>query len=142
MIKTLLYAVAIVCLTTACSSSPSHSNVYVAPQATAGGPPSHAPAHGYRNKEHKQRYKGIDLVFDTGLGVYVVVDMADGDSSAVLAQALADPEPEIREAAVFALAEVGDETSVHLIRQALSDPDRDVREVAEEMLMVLDDGGL
>ena len=69
-----------------------------------------------------------------------VMDLADGDSSAVLAQALADPEPEIREAAVFALAEVGDETSVHLIRQALSDPDRDVREVAEEMLMVLDDG--
>ena len=76
MIRTLLCAVAIVCLTAACSSSPSPSNVYVAPQATAGGPPAHAPAHGYRNKEHKQRYKGIDLVFDTGLGVYVVVDMS------------------------------------------------------------------
>ncbi len=70
------------------------------------------------------------------------MDLADEDSSAALAQALADPEPEIREAAIFALAQVGDETSVHLIRQALSDPNRDVRDVAEEMLMVLDDGEL
>ncbi len=71
-----------------------------------------------------------------------VMDLADEDSSAALAQALADPEPEIREAAIFALAQVGDDTSVHLIRQALSDPNRDVRDVAEEMLMVLDDGEL
>ncbi len=76
MIRTLFCAVATLCLTAACSSSPSRSNVFVAPQATAGGPPAHAPAHGYRhNNKHKQRYKGIDLVFDTGLGVYVVVDM-------------------------------------------------------------------
>ena len=75
MIRTLLCAVATLCLTAACSNSPSRSDVYVAPKATAGGPPAHAPAHGYRNKEHKQRYKGVDLVFDTGLGVYVVVDM-------------------------------------------------------------------
>ena len=32
------------------------------------GPPPHAPAHGYR---HRHR-GGIDLVFDTGLGVYLV----------------------------------------------------------------------
>ena len=38
-----------------------------------GGPPAHAPAHGYR-KKHSQ---GPDLVFDSGLGVYVVVGMAD-----------------------------------------------------------------
>ena len=89
------------------------------------------------------------LVIDPNLGLNdenpnvrldAVMDLADGDSSAALAQALGDPEPDIREAAIFALAEVGDETSVHLIRQALNDPNRDVREVAEEMLMVLDDG--
>ncbi|MBW2233436.1 MAG: hypothetical protein JRH17_23905 [Deltaproteobacteria bacterium] len=38
------------------------------------GPPPHAPAHGYR---HKQRHQGrdLDLVFDTNLGVYVVVSL-------------------------------------------------------------------
>lgn len=34
------------------------------------GPPPHAPAHGYR---YKHRTSGLDLVFDSGLGVYVVV---------------------------------------------------------------------
>jgi hypothetical protein len=33
------------------------------------GPPPHAPAHGYR---HRHR-RGVDLVYDSGLGVYVVV---------------------------------------------------------------------
>jgi hypothetical protein len=37
-----------------------------------GGPPPHAPAHGYRHK-HKHRRGHVDLVFDSGLGVYVVV---------------------------------------------------------------------
>ncbi len=37
-----------------------------------GGPPSHAPAHGYRHKHH-----GHDLVFDANLGVYAVVDLRD-----------------------------------------------------------------
>ena len=36
------------------------------------GPPPHAPAHGYR---HKHPSHGIELVFDSGLGVYVVVDL-------------------------------------------------------------------
>ncbi|MDX1483436.1 MAG: hypothetical protein R3229_03045 [Alphaproteobacteria bacterium] len=34
------------------------------------GPPPHAPAHGYRH--HYRR--GVDLVFDSGLGVYLVAD--------------------------------------------------------------------
>ena len=38
------------------------------------GPPPHAPAHGYRRK-HPQ--DDVDLVFDSGLGVYVVVDTPD-----------------------------------------------------------------
>jgi len=33
------------------------------------GPPPHAPAHGYRHK-----YEGVELVYDSGRGVYVVVD--------------------------------------------------------------------
>ncbi|MEE8513795.1 MAG: hypothetical protein V3S73_03615 [Gammaproteobacteria bacterium] len=35
------------------------------------GPPPHAPAHGYR---HKHR-DGVELVFDSGRGVYVVVEI-------------------------------------------------------------------
>ena len=34
------------------------------------GPPPHAPAHGYRRKHH-----GHDLVFDTDLGVYIVMGL-------------------------------------------------------------------
>jgi hypothetical protein len=36
------------------------------------GPPPHAPAHGYRHKHHDH-----DLVFDSALGVYVVVGLPD-----------------------------------------------------------------
>lgn len=32
-----------------------------------GGPPPHAPAHGYR-----RRHRGAELVYDSGLGVYLV----------------------------------------------------------------------
>ncbi|MBW2180068.1 MAG: hypothetical protein JRG81_06835 [Deltaproteobacteria bacterium] len=35
------------------------------------GPPPHAPAHGYRHK-HQQ---GVELSYDTGLGVYVVIEI-------------------------------------------------------------------
>lgn len=37
------------------------------------GPPAHAPAHGYR----RQHICGYELVFDTGLGVYVAVGHTD-----------------------------------------------------------------
>lgn len=33
------------------------------------GPPPRAPAHGYR-----QKYQGVELVYDSGRGVYVVVE--------------------------------------------------------------------
>ena len=39
------------------------------------GPPPHAPAHGHRHRHHQQ--PDIDLVFDSGLGVYVVVGRED-----------------------------------------------------------------
>lgn len=37
------------------------------------GPPPHAPAHGYRRKQRSHGGGEVDLVFDAGLGVYVVV---------------------------------------------------------------------
>ncbi len=43
--------------------APSHA------RAHKPGPPPHAPAHGYR---HKHR-GGVELAFDSGIGVYVVV---------------------------------------------------------------------
>ena len=36
------------------------------------GPPPHAPAHGYRYKYHDH-----DLIYDAGLGVYVVIGVTD-----------------------------------------------------------------
>jgi len=52
--------------------------IAVEPQATTGpakargnGPPPHAPAHGYRAKTPQ----GVNIVFDTQVGVYVVVDL-------------------------------------------------------------------
>ena len=36
------------------------------------GPPPHAPAHGYRHK-----YQGVKLMYDSGLGVYVVIEFPD-----------------------------------------------------------------
>ena len=42
------------------------------------GPPSHAPAHGYRAKHQGSHGSGeIDLVFDSALGVYLVVGVPD-----------------------------------------------------------------
>ena len=44
------------------------------PTVTKGnGPPAHAPAHGYRRKH----VAGMELVFDSGRGVYVVVGLSD-----------------------------------------------------------------
>jgi hypothetical protein len=40
------------------------------------GPPPHAPAHGYRTKQNAG-VADVELVFDSGLGVYVVVGLPD-----------------------------------------------------------------
>ena len=37
------------------------------------GPPSHAPAHGYRHKHQT----GVEIVFDSHLGVYIVAGKTD-----------------------------------------------------------------
>ena len=57
-------------LTTSCSRYGVHTGPVVKP---GNGPPAHAPAHGYRNK----RVCGVEVVFDTGRGVYIVVGMPD-----------------------------------------------------------------
>ncbi len=38
------------------------------------GPPPHAPAHGYRYKNPK---RGADLIFDSGIGVYLVAGLTN-----------------------------------------------------------------
>ena len=38
------------------------------------GPPPHAPAHGHGHKHHQH---GVEMVFDSNLGVYVVVGSKD-----------------------------------------------------------------
>jgi hypothetical protein len=38
------------------------------------GPPPHAPAHGVRRQQHRD---GVELAFDSGLGVHVVVNRPD-----------------------------------------------------------------
>ncbi len=52
--------------------------VVVAPPVTWGDPPSHAPAHGYRNK-HKQHQRdhrgGFEVVFDSERGIHVVIGL-------------------------------------------------------------------
>jgi hypothetical protein len=70
--KTALFAVtcvSIVLLSASCSTY----SVYPRPTVSKGGPPAHAPAHGYRRKQ----VAGMELVFDSSLGLYVVVGLSD-----------------------------------------------------------------
>ena len=63
LLVTLLSTLLIACVEpTSVKKSPSYSHA----------PPTHAPAHGYRHKHKKH-----DLIFDTGVGVYVVVGFID-----------------------------------------------------------------
>ncbi len=56
------------------TASCSRHRVYHKPTVSTGhGPPAHAPAHGYRRKH----VHGMELVFDSGRGVYVVVGLSD-----------------------------------------------------------------
>ena len=45
--------------------------------AKRAGPPPHAPAHGYRHKQHDRSGAQVTLRFDTDLGVYVVLGQPD-----------------------------------------------------------------
>jgi hypothetical protein len=69
---TLFCIVALACIvlmTTSCSTY----SVYSQPTVTKAGPPTHAPAYGYRRKQ----VSGMELVYDSGLGLYVVVGLPD-----------------------------------------------------------------
>ncbi len=56
------------------TASCSRHRVYHKPTVIKGsGPPAHAPAHGYRRKH----VHGMELVYDSGRGVYVVVGLSD-----------------------------------------------------------------
>jgi hypothetical protein len=43
-------------------------------KSSHGGPPPHAPAHGHRHK-HRHHGQDLELMFDSSLGVYVVVGL-------------------------------------------------------------------
>jgi hypothetical protein len=66
----LLLAVVLLIITVSCSTV----GVYQKPGPGIGhGPPAHARAHGYRRKQ----VAGMELVFDSSLGLYVVVGYPD-----------------------------------------------------------------
>ena len=59
---------------------PGHGPGPVVHEGPGHGPPPWAPAHGYRHKHHRayeSRQGTVELVFDSGLGVYAVVDFPD-----------------------------------------------------------------
>jgi hypothetical protein len=58
-----------VLMTASCSTH----TVYPQPTVTKSGPPAHAPAYGYRRKH----VAGMELVYDSSLGLYVVVGLSD-----------------------------------------------------------------
>lgn len=68
---TLIAVVILLLMTTSCSRYRAHHEPIII--TSEKGPPAHAPAHGYRRKH----VHGVELVFDTGLGVYVVVGRSD-----------------------------------------------------------------
>lgn len=69
-----MLAALVMVLLSAASGCVHHDHPVMTPPAHAQGhgPPPHAPAHGYRHKHHRD---GVKLVFDAGLGVYVVADL-------------------------------------------------------------------
>lgn len=67
-----VFILAIVLLMTAsCSRHRTHREPVIT--TNRSGPPAHAPAHGYRRKH----VHGMELVFDSSLGLYVVVGLSD-----------------------------------------------------------------
>lgn len=65
IISFLLISVVLLLIITSCSTV----GVYKMPGIGVGnGPPAHAKAYGYRRKQ----VAGVELIFDSGLGVYIV----------------------------------------------------------------------
>ena len=70
-----LFVVTCACIVLVTSSC-SRYGVYHEPTVTVSkdnGPPAHAPAHGYRRKH----IDGVELVFESSIGLYVVVGYPD-----------------------------------------------------------------
>lgn len=69
--RIIIVLLALICITVSACGSKVHYTRTINPKVTAkrAGPPPHAPAHGYR---HKHR-DGAELVYKSGIGVYVVV---------------------------------------------------------------------
>ena len=65
-----LLEVALICATSVFVSCRSVTVRGPSGQKRGHGPPPHAPAHGYRHRQH-----GAELVYDSGRGVYVVVEL-------------------------------------------------------------------
>ena len=65
-ITSVVISVCVLLITASCSSTRVY---YPSGRSVGHGPPPHAPAHGYRRKQ----VCGVEVVFDTQLGVYVVV---------------------------------------------------------------------
>ena len=63
----------ILLMATSCSRYRTHHEPIII--TNKSGPPAHAPAHGYRRK-HMQMH-GVELEFDSGLGLYVVIGHTD-----------------------------------------------------------------
>ena len=66
-----LFIFALTILLTACFNTTS-VRYGSEPTYTRNAPPPHAPAHGYRHKHNNQ-----NLIYDSGVGVYVVVGLTD-----------------------------------------------------------------
>ncbi|UCF04123.1 MAG: hypothetical protein JSV33_09205 [bacterium] len=69
-IRTIMVLLVLICITlSACRSSIRYTHT-VNPKVKAkhSGPPPHAPAHGYRHKHSD----GVELVYNSNIGVYVV----------------------------------------------------------------------
>ena len=67
-------------MTPACVVYHEHSGGHETTQASKprpGGPPAHAPAHGHRRKHAHPSGSDLAIVFDSGLGVYVVIEHPD-----------------------------------------------------------------
>ncbi len=62
--------IVIVCILTSCETASVH-RFSGSGQRVGNGPPSHAQAHGYQRKQ----IDGREFVYDSALGVYVMVDM-------------------------------------------------------------------
>jgi len=71
--KTTFFAVTCACIVLMTASCSRYTVCHTPTVSKGNGPPAHAPAHGYRRKH----MSGVELVFDSSVGIYVVVGHPD-----------------------------------------------------------------